>query len=77
MHVSIAALLVIATWNLNRWLGVLMLVNAVVIFVGSIHLGWHYALDGYAAALGTWLIWKGCGWMVGAGTSTAEHSPVV
>ena len=66
MHVSIAALLVIATWNLNRWIGLVMLANAILILVGSVHLGWHYALDGYAAAIGTWLIWRGCGWMVGS-----------
>jgi hypothetical protein len=64
MHVSIAALLVIATWNLNRWISLVMLANAILILVGSVHLGWHYALDGYVGAFGTWLIWRGCGWMV-------------
>jgi hypothetical protein len=64
MHVSMAALLVIATWNLSRWLGLVMLANAILILVGSVHLGWHYALDGYVAAIGTWLIWRGCGRMV-------------
>ena len=65
MHVAIAALLVIATWNLNRWIGLVMLANAILILVGSVHLGWHYALDGYAGAFGTWLIWRGCGWILG------------
>jgi hypothetical protein len=65
MHVAIAVLLVIGTWSLNRWLALLMLANAVLIMVGSVHLGWHYAVDGYAAAIGTWLIWRFCGWMVG------------
>jgi hypothetical protein len=83
MHVAIAALLVIGTWSLNRWLGLLLLANAVLIFVGSIVLGWHYAVDGYAAAIGTWLIWRACGWMVGVSTSSlptndarAESCPV-
>ena len=67
MHVAIAALLVIATWNLNRWIGLVMLANAILILVGSVHLGWHYAVDGYAGAIGTWLIWRGCGWMTGSG----------
>jgi hypothetical protein len=71
MHVAIAALLVIATWNLSRWIGMVMLVNAILILVGSVHLGWHYAVDGYAAAIGTWLIWRGCGWMAGAGPGSA------
>jgi hypothetical protein len=74
MHVSIAALLVIATWNLNRWIGLAMLANAILILVGSVHLGWHYALDGYAAAIGTWLIWRGCGWMIALNLDTAEFA---
>jgi hypothetical protein len=65
MHVAIAALLVFATWSLNRWIGLIMLANAVLVLIGSVHLGWHYALDGYAGAIGTWLIWLGCGWMAG------------
>jgi hypothetical protein len=66
MHVAIAALLVIATWNLNRAIGFVMLAGAILILVGSVHLGWHYAIDGYVAALGVWLIWWSCGWMVGS-----------
>jgi hypothetical protein len=58
MHVAIAALLVIATWDLNRWIGLLMLAGATLIMIGSVHLGWHYAIDGYAAAIGVWLIWR-------------------
>jgi hypothetical protein len=33
-----------------------------IILVGSIHLGWHYALDGYIAILCAWLIWRAVGW---------------
>ena len=33
-----------------------------IIFIGSIHLGWHYALDGYLAAAGAWVLWRIVGW---------------
>jgi hypothetical protein len=32
------------------------------IFIGSIHLGWHYAIDGYLGMLGAWGIWRVVGW---------------
>ncbi|HET9396791.1 MAG TPA: hypothetical protein VFO36_12100 [Nitrospiraceae bacterium] len=38
-----------------------MTLYAIAIMIGSVHLGWHYAIDGYAGAIGSILIW----WMVG------------
>ncbi len=35
---------------------------AALIYVGSIHLGWHYAVDGLAAAAATMAIWHGVDW---------------
>jgi len=57
MHVSIAVLLALFGWSISRTLGSLLTVNAVIIQIGSIHLGWHYAIDGYVAAILTWMIW--------------------
>jgi hypothetical protein len=34
------------------------------IFIGSIHLGWHYALDGYLAIAGAWVLWRLTGWLL-------------
>ncbi|MDF4804113.1 phosphatase PAP2 family protein, partial [Vibrio parahaemolyticus] len=31
---------------------------AVIIQIGSVHLGWHYAVDGYASTLTTFTLWK-------------------
>jgi len=33
-----------------------------VILLGSIHLGWHYAADGYISVAGAWIIWRAVGW---------------
>jgi hypothetical protein len=33
-----------------------------VILIGSVHLGWHYAIDGYLAIAGAWAIWRLTGW---------------
>lgn len=61
MHLSMGTLLVLATWRLGaivRWLSGAYLA---LLLVGSVHLAWHYAIDGYAAILGTWVLW----WAVG------------
>jgi hypothetical protein len=33
-----------------------------VILIGSIHLGWHYAADGYISILAVWALWRLTGW---------------
>ena len=58
MHVAMATLFALLGWRRSRMLGILLSIFAVVIFIGSVELGWHYGLDGYAAALGTILIWS-------------------
>jgi hypothetical protein len=47
-----------------------------VVLVGSVHLGWHYAVDSYAAIVVTVPIWLIAGWAarriaptIGAGSS--------
>jgi hypothetical protein len=61
LHVALTTLFSLVCWRANRWLGALMAAYALVIMLGSVHLGWHYAIDGYVGALGTVLIW----WIVG------------
>jgi hypothetical protein len=45
---------------------------AIIIMIGSVHLGWHYALDGYLAILGVWCIWHIVGWIVRRDTRLEE-----
>ncbi len=61
VHVAISVLFVFLGFSVHRLAGWGFLLFALAIFVGSIHLAWHYAVDGYAAALGTGLIWWGVG----------------
>ena len=44
--------------------GYLTLIYLFFIQIGSVHLGWHYAVDGYASMILTWLLWRLSGWIV-------------
>jgi hypothetical protein len=74
MHNAIAFLYVLALANGPRFLRVGSWVFAAAIYVGSIHLGWHYAADGIAAGLMMWGIWGAAGFYldrVGYGSAEA------
>ena len=57
MHVATSFLFALLGWRTHRVLGIALSVFAFLILVGSVHLGWHYAIDGYLAIIATWLIW--------------------
>lgn len=61
MHNALAVLFALGGMRINRVLGWVMSAYAVMIWIGSIHLGWHYAVDGITAAALTVLIWIVCG----------------
>ena len=58
MHLSMATLFALVGWRSSRRLGAIFTAYGLVLFIGSIELGWHYAADGYVAILGTSLIWQ-------------------
>lgn len=58
MHVSIAVLMAMASYRYNKKLGFFMWGYMVLIQVGSVHLAWHYAIDGYISIILTVTIWK-------------------
>jgi len=58
MHNASAALFVLMFYSVSKAWGRFFLAYAVLIFLTSIHLGWHYAVDGYAGMLVACLCWK-------------------
>jgi hypothetical protein len=61
MHLSMATLFALLGWRVDRRLGVALTVYLVLLFIGSIELGWYYALDGYVAIAATVIIWAAVG----------------
>lgn len=64
VHVSMATLFAIGGFVMHRWLGWVMTAYAVLIWVGSVYLGWHYATDGIVGAAMTIGLWKLTGKLV-------------
>lgn len=58
MHLAQATLIALLAKQINRWAFAGALVFLAVIQFGSVHLGWHYAVDGYFSIIATILIWK-------------------
>jgi len=64
LHVATAFSYALLGFAVRRWLGILLAGFATFIFIGSVHLGWHYALDGYVGILCTALTWRAVGWVL-------------
>jgi hypothetical protein len=65
LHVGVAFLNVLFAWHFGRVWRWLSTGFFVVILVGSVHLGWHYAVDGYVSIAAVIALWWASGAMVG------------
>ena len=59
MHNGTALLFALAGFRISRTAGWLLVAHAAFIFIGSVHLAWHYAIDSYVAWALTLALWFG------------------
>lgn len=57
LHVGMALLFALAMWRVSKPVGIAAFAFVAVILVGSVHLAYHYAVDGYLAIVATAAIW--------------------
>lgn len=58
MHVAMATLFALAAKQIARPLGYIFTAYVILIWVASIHLGWHYAIDGIVGSAMMVGLWK-------------------
>jgi hypothetical protein len=63
MHNGSALLFALAGYQVSRTMGRVLAVHALFIFIGSVHLAWHYAIDSYMAWAVTLLLWWAMGYV--------------
>lgn len=58
LHVAMPALYTAVTWARWRLLGAAFGAYTALTLIGSVHLGWHYAVDGYVSIAAVWVFWR-------------------
>lgn len=61
LHLAIITAVILAGIRTHRWLALGLVPFGIMILVGSVHLGWHYAIDSYVGIGATLLLWRLCG----------------
>ncbi|WP_165357366.1 phosphatase PAP2 family protein [Sphingosinicella sp. CPCC 101087] len=64
VHNALAVLFALASFRIGRLCGLAMSAFALMIWIGSVYLNWHYAIDGVVGAVGALLLWFGAGALV-------------
>ena len=71
MHNASTLLFALAAWQRSRGLGIAFAIYSGIILVGSVHLGWHYAVDGYAGLA----LAGACWWLAGFAARWHHRQP--
>ena len=74
IHVSTALLFWLLAREIKNKHEKLFVIFFVLIMLGSVYLGWHYAVDGYLAIITTYALWQISGWMVRNLMPAPSHS---
>ena len=61
LHVAIPTLFAVALWKRSRLGSLAFWGYTFLIFLGSVHLGWHYAIDGYVSIISVVAVWSASG----------------
>jgi hypothetical protein len=61
LHLAMATLWLLTLRRVWPWAHWPLVGVVVVVEIGSVHLGWHYAIDGFFSIAATWLAWRVCG----------------
>ena len=58
IHVAMPLVYALTARATARWLAVAFGLYGLLILLGSVHLGWHYAVDGYVSVGAVLILWR-------------------
>lgn len=59
MHIALASMWMCLFWAIRWWFGLMGVLYVLLIWTGSVHLGWHYAADGLVSLPIVLALWLG------------------
>lgn len=70
VHIVLVLIWMFAAWHIHKALGALMALYTGLIWIGSVHLGWHYFVDGLVSLAVILVVWRVVGQWMGLYPST-------